>query len=199
VWVDLDRICTPVTSTRSKVKIKVTKLLKFQKLLFFRSISSAILVCSWKLMVDDGSMGFSLQLFGVWFLNFLVSVLSRDFKLYGMSILQDFQSAIFPYCLTLVTCLGLSVVLYVLCMLIWPWPDPRSRSWCDDCQPSSGLFLMILHLLSYVHWCCRLGDRTRGVWTVRNLRYLPESFSCERSALLAVCWRWMAHNVLMCR
>jgi len=25
--------------------------------------------------------------------------------------------------------LGMLVVLHVLCMLIWPWPDPRSRSW----------------------------------------------------------------------
>jgi len=27
-----------------------------------------------------------------------------------------------------VRCLGVLVVLQVLCMLIWPWPDPRSRS-----------------------------------------------------------------------
>ena len=27
---------------------------------------------------------------------------------------------------------------YVLCMLMWPWPDPRSRSCSDDCQPPFG-------------------------------------------------------------
>jgi len=36
-----------------------------------------------------------------------------------------------------VTWLGPLVVLQVLCMLIWPWPDPRSRSrlrgfWTSD-------------------------------------------------------------------
>jgi len=34
------------------------------------------------------------------------------------------------------------VVLYVLCMLIWPWLDPRSRSRGDDHQPRfRGLLL----------------------------------------------------------
>jgi len=36
---------TNMTSTQSKVKIKVTEFLKFQKLHFSRSISSAILAC----------------------------------------------------------------------------------------------------------------------------------------------------------
>jgi len=36
-----------------------------------------------------------------------------------------------------VTWLGTLVVLHVLCMLVWPWPDPRSRStswgfWTSD-------------------------------------------------------------------
>jgi len=44
-----------------------------------------------------------------------------------MLTLQDFQKTIFRYCL--VTWLGMPALLYVLCMLIWPWPNPRSRSW----------------------------------------------------------------------
>jgi len=46
-------------------------------------------------MVDYNNVGPSLQFFGARFLNFLLSKLSRDFKLRGMSILQDFQRATF--------------------------------------------------------------------------------------------------------
>jgi len=60
-----------VTLTWSKVKL--TDLLKFRKLLFSTSISSAILACSWKLMVDYDCMGPSPQLFGIRFLNFCPS------------------------------------------------------------------------------------------------------------------------------
>jgi len=52
-------------------------------------------------MVDYDSMGPSLHLVGAKFLNFLLSKLSRDFRLHRMSMLQDFQRAIFPYCLML--------------------------------------------------------------------------------------------------
>jgi len=52
-------------------------------------------------MVAYDNMGPGLQLVRAQFLNFLLSKLSRDFKLLGMSILQDFQRAIFPYCLRL--------------------------------------------------------------------------------------------------
>ena len=81
--------------------MKVTELLKFQKLHFSGSISFAILAWSSKLMVDYDNMGPSLQLIRERFLNLLLSKLSRDFKLCGMSILRDFQRAIFPYCWTL--------------------------------------------------------------------------------------------------
>ena len=50
---------------------------------------------------DSDSIGPSLQLVGGQFLNFLLSKLSHDFEVCGVSILQDFQRAIFPYCLTL--------------------------------------------------------------------------------------------------
>jgi len=46
-------------------------------------------------MVDYDSVGPSLQLALARFLNFLLTKLSRDFKLCGMSILQDFQP--WPY------------------------------------------------------------------------------------------------------
>jgi len=52
-------------------------------------------------MVDYDNIELSLQLVGARLLNFLLSKKSRDFKLRGMSILQDFQRAIFPYCLRL--------------------------------------------------------------------------------------------------
>ena len=53
-----------MTLTWSKVKVKVTDLLKFHKFCFSTSISSAILACSSKLTVDYDSMAPSLQLFG---------------------------------------------------------------------------------------------------------------------------------------
>ena len=52
---------TSVTSTRSKVKVKVMELPKLRKVHFSRSISSAILAWSSKLMVDGHSMGPALQ------------------------------------------------------------------------------------------------------------------------------------------
>ena len=41
-----------------------------------------------------------------------------------------------------VTWSGVLVVLYVLCMMMWPWPDPTSRSQScgNDRQPPSGVF-----------------------------------------------------------
>jgi len=62
-----------MTFTRSKVKVKVTGLLNVQKLHFSKSISSASLPRSSKLMVDYGGMGPSLQLVAARFLNFLLS------------------------------------------------------------------------------------------------------------------------------
>jgi len=66
-------VCTSVTSTQSKVKIKVTELPKFRKLHFSRSISAALLAWSSKLMVDCDSIGPSRQLFGARFLKFLLT------------------------------------------------------------------------------------------------------------------------------
>jgi len=84
---------TSVTSTRSKVK--VTKLPKLQKLHFSRSVSSAVLACSSKLMVGGDSMGPGLQLVRAQFSNFLLRKLSREFKLRGMSIFHKTQMTIF--------------------------------------------------------------------------------------------------------
>jgi len=86
---------TNVTSTRSKVKVKVTELLKFQKLYFSRSIYSTILAWSSKLMVVHDRMGPSLQLIGARFFNFLPRNLSPDFRLRGMSIFHEFQGPYF--------------------------------------------------------------------------------------------------------
>jgi len=57
-------MCTNMSSTRSKVKIKVTELLKLRKLHFSRPIVSAILAWSSKLMVDYNNMEPSLWLVG---------------------------------------------------------------------------------------------------------------------------------------
>jgi len=45
-------------------------------------------------MADYDNVGCNLQPIGARFLNVLLSKLSRDFKLRGMSILQDFYRAI---------------------------------------------------------------------------------------------------------
>jgi len=92
---------TNVTSTRSKVKIKVTDLLKLWKVHFSRSISSAILAWSSKVMIDCHSIGPWLELVGARFLNFLLGKLSWEFKLRPMSIFHDIQMAIFRYCVVL--------------------------------------------------------------------------------------------------
>jgi len=52
-------------------------------------------------MVDYDNMGANLQLVRARFLKFLLSKLSRELKLRRMSILQDFQRAVFPCCLRL--------------------------------------------------------------------------------------------------
>jgi len=86
---------TRMTSTCSKVKVKVTELVKLRKLHFSRSISSAIFAWSSKLLVGSDTMGLGLQLVGVRFLNFLLGKLSRVFKHRGMSIFHKIQMAIF--------------------------------------------------------------------------------------------------------
>jgi len=58
-----------VTSTQSKVKVKVMELPKLRKVHYSRSISSAVLACSSKLMVDGHITGPGLQLVGARFLG----------------------------------------------------------------------------------------------------------------------------------
>jgi len=95
MWIDLDVICVPLTSTWSKVKFTVTELLKFRKSHFSGSISSAILAWRSKLVVDHDSMGPILRLVRARFFNFLLRKLSHEFKLRGMSILQNFKEPYF--------------------------------------------------------------------------------------------------------
>jgi len=91
----------PRPNMRIKVKVKVTELLKFQKLHFSRYISSAIFAWSSKLMAGSNSMGRGLQLVWARFLNFLLGKLSREFRLYRMSLFYKIQMTIFRYCVTL--------------------------------------------------------------------------------------------------
>jgi len=86
---------TSVTSTRSKVKVKVTELPKLRKVHFSRYISSAVFAWSSKVMVDGHSTGPGLQLVGTRFLNFLPEKLSREFKLCPMSIFHGIPMAVF--------------------------------------------------------------------------------------------------------
>ena len=88
-------MCTSVTSTRSKVRVKVTELPKLQKLHFSKSISSTILALSSKLMVGGDSMGPGLQLVRARFSNFLLQKLSRQFRVLRMSTFHEIQMAIF--------------------------------------------------------------------------------------------------------
>ena len=92
---------TSMTSTRSKVKVKVTELPKLGKVHFSRSISSAISEWSSKLMVGGHSMGPGVQLVGARFLNFHLGKLAREFKLRPISIFDEIQMAIFRYCVTI--------------------------------------------------------------------------------------------------
>ena len=111
-------MCTNVTSTRSKVKVKVTELPKLRKVHFSRSISSAILSWNSKLMVGGHSMGPGLQLVAARFLNFHLGKLSREFKLRPISKFDEIQMAIFSVVRdATVTWLNKQVVLHVLCML----------------------------------------------------------------------------------
>ena len=77
-------------------------------------------------MVDNNSMRPVLQLAGVRFSNFLLRKISRKFKLSGMSLLQEFEMAVFPYCLRLVcvrfsvshTCIWCTANVAFLCCLL---------------------------------------------------------------------------------
>jgi len=86
---------TSVTSTRSKVRVKVTELRKLRKLHFSRYISSVVSAWRSKLMVVDDCVGPGLQRAGAQFLNFLLEKLSRVFKPRRMSTFNDIQVTIF--------------------------------------------------------------------------------------------------------
>jgi len=103
---------------------------KLWKLHFSRSLSSAIFTWSLKLVVDRDSMGPSLRLAGARFLNSLLRKMSHEFKLCGCQYYRTWISNghISLMLEAMVTWSGMLVVLYVLHRLIWPSPDPKSRS-----------------------------------------------------------------------
>ena len=84
-----------LTSTRSKVQVKVTELPKLPKVHFSRSISSAVFAWSSKVMIGDDSTGPGLQLIGARFLSIHLGKLSREFKLRLISKFDEIQMAIF--------------------------------------------------------------------------------------------------------
>jgi len=77
--------------------------------------------------VHHTDLGRHLQLVRARFFNFLLGKLSREFKLVRLSIFHSNGHISVAHNAT-VTCLGTLVVLHILCTLMWPWPDPRSRS-----------------------------------------------------------------------
>jgi len=80
-------------------------------------------------MAGCDSMGRGLEPFLARFWNFLLEKLSREFKLRRMSIFHEIQKmAISRYCVRLqLHGWNAGIVVQVLCMLIWPWSDPRWR------------------------------------------------------------------------
>jgi len=155
-----------MTFTRSKVMVKVTGLLNVQKLHFSKSIFSASLPHSSKLVVDYGGMGPSLQHVGARFLNFLLSSYQVISNFCNVDIIGLSKGRIFLLLDATVTRASTLVVLYVLCMLMWPWPDPKSRSRGDNCQlPSAAIFSWLycsifcighisVLLYYHTHKCC---------------------------------------------
>ena len=92
VWVDLDNICAPVwprPDLRSRSRSRR-----------FRSCKNCtFLGLAWtsKLMVGGDSMGPGLQFVGARLLNFLLGMLSWEFKHHPKSIFHRIQMAIFRY------------------------------------------------------------------------------------------------------
>ena len=108
-----------VTSTRSKVKVKVTELPLFRKLHFSRAMSSAILACSSKLMVDGDNMRPGLQFIQSPIFEFpsrkaIMTVQTSP----NVDILPNSNGHISVLRDATVTSLGTLVVLHVLCMLM---------------------------------------------------------------------------------
>jgi len=115
-----------------------------------------------------------------------------------MSILHQFQMAIFPYCWreATVTRSGKLVVLYVLCILMWPWPDPRSRSLTF----SSSQNCTFLRLPPRIFW-----RRAHNWWMITTVWDLVYSFlepdfwispSDGGHVTLKFTKRWYHHNPL---
>ena len=116
-WVcDLDR-----------VKVKVRGFLNFQKLHFFRSTFSAILACSSKLAVDYDSTGPTACWSPIFEFPFQKTITWLQ-TLQSVNITQTLKVHISILLEARVIWSGMLVVLYVLCMLTWPWPNPRWRS-----------------------------------------------------------------------
>ena len=59
-------------------------------------------------------------------------VMTMDASVSALSAVCNFWPTLYICLMVTVTWLGMLVVLYVMCMLIWPWPDLRSRSQGDD-------------------------------------------------------------------
>jgi len=113
-------------------------------------ISSATFAWSSKLTVDIDSMGPGLQLLGGQFSNFLLRKVSLEFKVHGMSIFHDIQMATYfgtGWCYSHMVGYAGSLTYTVLRMLIWPWPNPRSRS-----APRKSFDILALYKSDYYYY-----------------------------------------------
>jgi len=119
---------TSVTLAQSKVKLKVTELLKLWKSQFSMSISSAIFSWSWNWWLVVIARDLIYSPFWAWFWNFLKESYHGSSYFEERRYLAKFK---WPYFRTAWGCSHMvrhAGSPTVLCMLIWPWPDPRSRS-----------------------------------------------------------------------
>jgi len=100
------------------------------------------------------------------FSNFLLRKLPCEFKL--VDIAQISNGHISGLLQGKVTCSGKLVVLYVLRMLIWPWPDQRSRSRSLSFWSSENCTFLCLSL-PYRH-------RAQNWWLTTIVWHLVYSF-----------------------
>jgi len=100
---------------------------------------------------------------------------------------------------------GVLVALYVLCVLMWPWPNPRSRSGSrgNDCQPPSMTFIVFFVLakrlagknISEITYFVSSGMQNLN--SVNQPGWLGFIFQCHQYSLFVAC-RWTSSQNSSC-
>jgi len=109
---------TSVTTTRSKVRVKVTDLPTLQKLHFSTSVSSIVLTWTSKLIVGGDSMRPGLHCLSPIFEFPSRKAITRVQTSSKVDISRNSNGHILVVCDATVTWLGKLLVLHVLCMLM---------------------------------------------------------------------------------